>query len=120
MLGDLSQYRKSIAITHTDIDHTGLLNLFDTIYVTQSCYDNFRLEHENQPNFREQNPLHAPYCKLSKMISEYTPPSLEKCIMIGRKCDDELLSFVGTLAFSDLSFEVYEGCGGHGARSVCF
>ncbi len=113
LLGDFSQYKKSIAITHSDIDHTGMLDIFDRIYLTQSCYENFRLEHENQPNLREQNTLHSPYCKLSKIISEYAPPSLEKCVVIGNKNDDELLSLVGRLEFSDLSFEVYEGCGGH-------
>ncbi len=113
LLGDLSQYRKSIAITHSDIDHTGLLGLFDQVYLTQSCYDNFALEHDRRPNFREQNPLHAPYCYLSKIISQYTPPSLETCVITGRKTDDELLSYVGELCFAGLVFQVYEGCGGH-------
>ncbi len=113
LLGDLSCYKKSIAITHSDIDHTGLLDMFDRIYLTQSCYDNFYLEQKNQPNFREQNILHAPYCEISKIISEYAPPNLEKCTVIGKKNDDSLISYVGELKFSGLTFEVYEGCGGH-------
>ncbi len=113
LVGDLSQYRTSCAITHSDIDHTGLLDIFDRVYLTESCLENFRLEHEKQPNYREQNILHAPYCHLSKIISRYTPPTLSKCTVIGEKSDDELLSMVGTLFFGGLEFEVYEGSGGH-------
>ncbi len=113
LLGDLSCYQKSIVITHTDIDHIGLLDLFDTVYMSGSCYENFLAEHQNLPNLREQNILHEPYCKLSKMISDYTPPMLEKCVVIGTKTDDGLLSQIGKLAFSDLIFDVYEGCAGH-------
>ena len=54
-------------ITHADIDHTGLLPIMDKIYMSQSCYDNFAAEQNGAPNFREQNPLHAPYCSLSNM-----------------------------------------------------
>ena len=113
LFGDLSHYKKSIAITHSDIDHTGLLDMFDRVFMTQSCYDNFLLEHSNQPNFREQIILHEPYCKLSKIISQYNPPSLEKCVVVGRKNDDELLSHVGELEFAGYTFQLYEGSGGH-------
>lgn len=113
LLGDLGGYKKRIVLTHADIDHSGLLDLFDTVYVSQSCYDNFRLEREQQPNFREQNVLHAPYCALSKIISDYVPPELEKMVVIGCKDDGETLSRIGELHFGDLDFTVYEGIGGH-------
>ncbi len=113
LLGDLSKYQKSIVITHGDIDHIGLLDLFDTVYMSGSCYDNFLAEHQQLPNFREQNVLHEPYCKLSKMISGYTPPALETCSVIGRRTDDGQLSKIGAIQFADLFFDIYEGCGGH-------
>ena len=113
LLGDFNAYEKSVIITHADIDHTGLLKLFDKIYTTKSCYENFKLERDGLANFREQNVLHAPYCKISKIISNYLPPDLEKCVIIGEKRDDELLSVVGSLDFCDLHFEILEGCGGH-------
>ncbi len=113
LLGDLSSYRKSIVITHADIDHIGLLDLFDTVYMSGSCYENFLAEHDSMPNFREQNTLHEPYCKLSKIISDYTSPSIERCVVIGNKTDDELISVTGKLDFANLTFDIYEGCGGH-------
>ena len=38
-----STMKKSAFITHADLDHVGLLNEFDTVYVSGSCYDNFAL-----------------------------------------------------------------------------
>ncbi len=113
LLGDLTSYRKSIVITHADIDHIGLLQMFDTVYMSGSCYENFFAEHKGLPNFREQNTLHEPYCKLSKIISNYVPPKLEQCVVVGNKTDDELLSLIGSINFGSLNFDIYEGCGGH-------
>ena len=47
--------RKRAVITHADVDHVGLLDLFETVYMAQSCYVNFELEHRGEPNYREQN-----------------------------------------------------------------
>ncbi len=113
LFGDLSKYDKDIIITHADIDHTGLLSMFDKIYMSENCYQNFLSEHKNEVNFREQNILHAPYCNLSKIISGYTPPPLEKCVVIGTKSDDNLLSHISKFTFGNLIFDIYEGCGGH-------
>ena len=59
---------------HADVDHAGLLSLFDRACMSRDCYENFALEERGKANFREQNPLHAPYCALSKVISAYAPP----------------------------------------------
>lgn len=121
-----STLKKSAFITHADLDHAGLLNEFDTVYVSGSCYDNFALEVEGKNNFREQNPLHEPYCRLSRIISDYKPPLLEKCIVIGRRKDflengadcgassgDEILAPIGSHFFGGKRFDFYEGKGGH-------
>ena len=100
-------------ITHADIDHTGLLSLFDKVYMNQNCYDNFKNHLEGRPDFREQNPLHAPYCALSKIISEYKPPQIDRCVIIGSKQDDSLLSYINSLFWGKWKFDFYEGCGGH-------
>ncbi len=113
LLGEAFNSQKNIVITHADIDHTGLLGMFDKIYMSNNCYQNFVQEHRCQPNFREQNNLHEPYCQLSKIISGYQPPALEKCVVIGDKTDDELLTKIGELRFGDLDLEIYEGDGGH-------
>lgn len=110
---DFEKRKKSIVLTHADIDHTGLLGLFDTVFVSESCFENFRLENEDKDNFREQNMLHAPYYKLSRIITGYIPPNLEKFAIIGKKTDEGIHSKIGELNFADLHFEVFEGNGGH-------
>ena len=105
--------KKEIMITHGDIDHTGLLEIFDRVYMVQSCMDNINLELQDKPNFREQNRLHAPYCRLSKLITGYVPPKLKDVVILGNKTDDEPLSLAGHMQFGDLKFDVLEGNGGH-------
>lgn len=110
---NFSSMRKSIVLTHADVDHTGILDLFDKIYLNQNCYNNFKLEHEGRPNFREQNPKHEPYCFLSKVISEYTPAPLNSCIIIGDRKDKETMSYIGYIEFAGVVLDCYEGLGGH-------
>ena len=110
---DFNKRKKSIIITHTDIDHTGLLPRFDTVYLNEDCYENFLLEQRRESNFREQNRLHEPYYKLSKMISEYASPRMDTLRIIGKKTDDSVISKISELSFGDLQFDIYEGNGGH-------
>lgn len=105
--------KKSAFITHADMDHTGLLSEFDVVYMSGSCYDNFELEIAGKNDFREQNPLHEPYCKLSRIISGYQPPSPEKCIVVGRRKGDDILEPIGSHFFAGKRFDFYEGKGGH-------
>ena len=105
--------RKRAFLTHADIDHAGLLNQFDEVCMSQNCYANFAAEREGKPNFREQNPLHAPYCALSKIISQYVPPEAGRCAVVGEKRDGALLSWIGSRAFGPWTFDFYEGNGGH-------
>ncbi|MCR4734139.1 MAG: hypothetical protein K5829_03920 [Treponema sp.] len=138
-----STLKKSAFITHADLDHVGILSEFDAIYMCGSCYDNFCCEHEGKPDLRELNPLHEPYCQLSRIISGYTPPPLEKCIVVGRReevlkakertdgvtranessagvtaaketsAGDEILTPIGSHFFGGKRFDFYEGKGGH-------
>ena len=105
--------RKRAFLTHADIDHAGLLNQFDEVCMSRNCYANFAAEREGKPNFREQNPLHAPYCALSKIISQYVPPEASRCAIVGEKRDGALLSWIGSRAFGPWTFDFYEGNGGH-------
>ena len=100
-------------ITHADIDHVGLLDLFPRVYMSRSCYENFSLEHRGERNFREQIPLHEPYCFLSKVVSDYESPPLGRCIAVGEKTDDALFSLLGSVPFGRWRFDLYEGRGGH-------
>jgi glyoxylase-like metal-dependent hydrolase (beta-lactamase superfamily II) len=87
--------------------------MFDIIYVSQASFENFQLEQNGMDNFREQNILHAPYCRLSRIISRYKSPDISKLKVIGQKTDDEILSSIGELSFEDLNFKIFEGNGGH-------
>lgn len=113
MIYGFAERKKTVALTHSDIDHVGLVPLADRVLLSENSYRNFVLEREDKPDYREQNPIHAPYCCLSKIITNYTPPELDKMEILGRKTDDKTLSHIGSLDFGDLHFEVYEGNGGH-------
>ena len=104
---------KCLAITHADTDHTGFLDLFDCTYLNQSCLYNFDLERKCQANYREQNSSHEPYSRICKIITGYHPPDVSRCIVVGAKHDEKLLSRVGEFTFGPFLFKMYEGLGGH-------
>lgn len=105
--------KKRLLLTHADIDHVGLVPLFDEVLVSENCYRNLVCDYEGVDNFREQNHLHAPYCRLSKIISGYKPSHPGTLHIIGSKRDDDALSPIGEMTFGDLRFNIYEGNGGH-------
>ena len=105
---------KRIAITHPDIDHCGLLDWFDTVYLTRDAWEHFRLENAGEPNFRERNPLHAPYVRLTRLFTGYRPPRMETLRVVGGAPDDgSPLCFAGSFDFHGRRFDVYRGNGGH-------
>lgn len=110
---DFDKRKKSIIITHADIDHVGLIPIFDDVYMSENCRINLEMDYEGEDNYREQNPFHAPYCRLSKIITSYVPSDPAQFKIIGQKTDDAVLSKIGTFSFADLNFMVFEGNGGH-------
>lgn len=103
---NFSTAEKSIIITHPDIDHCGLLSLFDTVYVSPKAYENFVLEKKGIANFREQNMLNAPYCRISKILSNYKPQEISSL---------KILSFESNLF---QNFIIYEGNDGHATGEI--
>ena len=113
---DFDSMHKEIVITHVDTDHCGLLDLFEKVYLSKKSYENFVLENNDEDNFREQNPAHAPFCRIGRILSGYIPPSLDKLTVIDTEKEDghnKPLSYIGDLKFCELMFAVYEGNGGH-------
>lgn len=106
---------KKILVTHADVDHCGLLSLFDEIITSKKTQKCLLLEYEGRDGFREQNPLHKPYIKMCKILTAYEP--VDPCKVNGlwgrEENDDDLLAYVGRLDFAELHFKVYEGKGGH-------
>lgn len=105
--------KKNIILTHGDMDHVGIADIFDNIYVSENTFNNFKLEKEKKNNFREQNPLHEPYIKLDRIISKYHTPNMTKLKIIGNKTDNEAFTKIGEYDFNDIHFDIYESNGGH-------
>lgn len=117
LIPNFESMHKELIITHPDIDHCGMVELFDTIYVSRDSYDNFSFENKNMPNFREQYLNHEPYVKISKILSNYIPPKMEslKVIDNGKK---DLFSKIGEINFRGLVFEFFNGNGGHSKGEI--
>ena len=111
--GDFYTMRKSVIITHPDIDNAGLLRLFDTVYLNRTCYNSFNREQSGRRSYRERNPQHAPYNALTKILSSYESPRLGRCAIIGKRGGDDPLEFIGSMRFGDWTFKISEGAGGH-------
>ena len=112
---DFENRKKDVFLTHVDMDHSGVLDLFDHVYLSQKSYDNFVLQHEGKDDFRAMNHLNAPFCKIAIILSRYTPPPLDRLIVLNTDPAEvtKPLSHIGTLDFDTLHFDVYEGNGGH-------
>jgi glyoxylase-like metal-dependent hydrolase (beta-lactamase superfamily II) len=134
--------RKEALLTHPDLDHAGLLYLFDKIYLSEKARLNFKYEHEGNINFRELNPAHAPYYRISRIVSGYNPPPLEllqtfapdEAVREAPGQSGELVSktqagiqqFTGiftklaNLNVGGITFDVYLGNNGHAVGEAVF
>ena len=115
LLPDFETMPKNIFITHADVDHTGLLPLFDEILTSASTRECLVLEASGQNGFREQNPLHRPYVNICKTLTSYLPPDQDKIQAVWDLSRDpkEPLEPLGVFDFGEMHFEVYQGKGGH-------
>lgn len=106
---------RRIVITHPDEDHCGLLSMFDEVLVSRMAFEHFRLENEGLPNFREQNPAHAPYTRISRILNGYVPPRMASLRVIeGAEDDpDAPICYTGSFEFCGKRLDVYRGNGGH-------
>lgn len=115
ILPDYDKIKKRIFVTHADVDHCGLLGLFDEIYASGLTKDCLAAEEKGENGFREQNPLHKPYVNICKTLTLYNPAESEKIVTIGESRYDQesVLEQIGFFDFGELHFEVYQGKGGH-------
>lgn len=115
IIPDFDNARKSVLVTHADVDHCGLLDIFDEIITSKKSADCLKNEYKKENGFREENPLHKPYINICKILTAYNPPNPEKLKTPWQdiKLLREPITQIGFFDFADLHFEVYEGKGGH-------
>ena len=107
--------KKRALITHADVDHCGLLPLFDEVYMSRESADSIAAEYGSGDGLRERNPLHKPYIRICKTLTGLTPVNPEKIRVICRRQKDQnrAVEAVGEFSFGELNFDIYQGKGGH-------
>lgn len=112
---DFENITKTILVTHADVDHCGLLPMFDEIIASHRTAQCLKNEFLGNDGYREKNPLHKPYINICKILTSYKAVSPEKIITLWNNIENlnEPLTQIGFFDFEELHFEVYEGKGGH-------
>ena len=115
LIPEFDSMKRQVLITHADVDHCGLLPMFDEVIASEKSVRSLTFEFEGKDGFREQNTLHKPYIKICKILTNYTPPNPKKLKVMWKENDPQSgdLWQTGFFNFGDLHFEVYEGRGGH-------
>ncbi len=115
ILPGFDEMEKTILVTHADVDHCGLLPLFDRVIASGKTADCLKKEYNGKNGYRESNPLHKPYINICKILTSYKAPTPEKLSTPWGNSENpsKPLEQVGFYDFEELHFEVYEGCGGH-------
>ncbi|MDO4538460.1 MAG: hypothetical protein Q4B54_09900, partial [Coriobacteriales bacterium] len=114
LLPNYDEMRKRIYVTHADVDHCGLLPLFDEIVASVQTKECLALESEGADGYREQNALHLPYISICKTLTHYGTVDLAKVVAPWGTLDSqcEPLEQIGFFDVGELHFEVYQGKGG--------
>lgn len=112
---DFENIKKTILVTHADVDHCGLLPMFDEIIVSHKTAHCLKNEYLGNDGYREKNPLHKPYINICKTLTSYKAVNPEKIKVLWNNIEtlSEPLTQIGFFDFQELHFEVYEGKGGH-------
>ena len=115
LLPDWDGMRKRVFITHADVDHCGLLPLFDEVLASAKSRECLSLEYAGKYGFREQNPIHRPYVNICKTLTRYVPTEPEKIKGLWDVPGEQEapLAQMGLFGFGEMCFEVYQGKGGH-------
>ena len=112
---DFDSVKKTVLVTHADVDHCGLLSLFDQVIASGKTALCLKNEFLGNDGYREENPLHKPYINICKILTSYKAVNPEKITVPWADYENlsEPLTQIGFFDFGDMHFEVYEGRGGH-------
>ncbi|MBQ8250260.1 MAG: MBL fold metallo-hydrolase [Clostridia bacterium] len=115
ILPEFDSMKKTVLVTHADVDHCGLLPMFDEIIASHKTAVCLANEYEGKNGYREENPLHKPYINICKTLTYYQPTDPDKIKVPWNNIENltEPLVQIGFFDFGELHFEVYEGKGGH-------
>ena len=111
---NLDLNKEKVFVTHADVDHCGLLNLFGKVLASKRTAECLFNESEGLDGFREQNSLHKPYVNICKILTDYQVVDKQKITPLFNKSTlNADIEQIGFLTVGELCFEVYEGKGGH-------
>lgn len=115
IIPDYDEIKKTILVTHADVDHCGLSPLFDEVIASHRTAQCLKNEYNGKNGYREENPLHKPYINICKLITSYKNTNPDKITALWKNAEQltEPLTQIGFYDFEELHFEVYEGKGGH-------
>ena len=114
IIPEFDRIEKKVLITHADVDHCGLLPMFDIVYASAESAECLRLESRGEDDFRERNPMHKPYVRICKALTSFSSVDAEKITVIGEKKEiRQYIEQTGYLDVGELHFELYQGKGGH-------
>ena len=115
LVPNFNEIKKTVLVTHADVDHCGLLPLFDEIIASSKTALCLKNEYLGNDGYREKNPLHKPYINICKTLTSYQAVNPDKVKVLWNDIENltEPLTQIGFFDFEELHFEVYEGKGGH-------
>ncbi len=108
--------KKSMTVTHADVDHCGLLSVIQDadIFMNAKSADGLERQSRMVDDHREESMTCAGYSHLSRIVTNYVPPDPSRIRVIadGPEEHDDL-AHIGGFSFGGMDFEIYEGAGGH-------
>ena len=115
LMPDFDEIEKTVLVTHADVDHCGLLPIFDKVITSEKTAKCLANEFVGENGYREENPLHRPYVNICKKLTSYKTVTPDKILKMWNDIENltEPLTQIGFFDFEELHFEVYEGKGGH-------
>jgi glyoxylase-like metal-dependent hydrolase (beta-lactamase superfamily II) len=109
--------KKTILITHADVDHCGLLSVIKDadILMNEKSAESLLKQYNRTADSREENGFHLGYSRLSMIFSDYIPPDPSRFRILGKDVpeDHKDMMKIDTIVFGDITLDVYEGSGGH-------